>query len=265
MMILYKYIPEETLKLFFDHDATSFKFTPVGQFNDPFETYGVSLASEVKDSLMHLTLRSKINSDLASVCLSESPLEVLMWSHYAQHHKGYVVGVDTELAGFDDESLCLVTANEGNIDYLDERDKTRLIVSDKNFKNKEIVKKILLRKSHHWKYEKEVRIVIESDKLLPIGSAEEDRFYLHKAPGTNIIKEIYIGINNDDFEFTVAKNENLRNAIFKNKIKIQKCCFKKGTWDLDKMDYDMKSLTDWPNVEFNILERVISAFEKNEV
>ena len=50
-MILYKYVPEETLKLFFDHDATSFKFTPVGQFNDPFETYGVSFASEDEDSL----------------------------------------------------------------------------------------------------------------------------------------------------------------------------------------------------------------------
>lgn len=45
-MLLYKYIPEESLKLFFDHDAISFKFTPVGHFNDPFETYGVSLASE---------------------------------------------------------------------------------------------------------------------------------------------------------------------------------------------------------------------------
>ncbi|WP_222928964.1 DUF2971 domain-containing protein, partial [Enterobacter hormaechei] len=100
MMILYKYVPEETLKLFFDHDATSFKFTPVGQFNDPFETYGVSFASEDKDSLAHLTFRSKINSDLASLCLSRSPLEVLMWSHYAQHHRGYVVGIDTELAGF---------------------------------------------------------------------------------------------------------------------------------------------------------------------
>ncbi|EAN5881063.1 DUF2971 domain-containing protein, partial [Salmonella enterica] len=117
-MILYKYVPEETLKLFFDHDATSFKFTPVGQFNDPFETYGVSFASEDKDSLAHLTFRSKINSDLASLCLSRSPLEVLMWSHYAQHHRGYVVGIDTELAGFHDENLCLITANEGGIDYV---------------------------------------------------------------------------------------------------------------------------------------------------
>lgn len=260
-MLLYKYIPEGSLKLFFDHDAISFKFTPVGHFNDPFETYGVSLASEDVDSLMHLTLRSKINSELASLCLSESPLEVLMWSHYAQHHRGYVVGIDTDLAGFNDESLCLITANEGNIDYLEERDKTRIIVSDKDFKNKDIIKKILLRKSLHWKYEKEVRVVIESEKLLPIEN-EEDKFYLYKAPGINSIKEIYIGINNDEYEFTVTDNESLRNAILKNNIKIQKCNFKKGTWDLDSMDYDMKDIT---NIEFNVLAGVISAFEKNEV
>ncbi|MBL2515650.1 DUF2971 domain-containing protein, partial [Klebsiella pneumoniae] len=92
---------------------------------------------------MHLTLRSKINSELASLCLSESPLEVLMWSHYAQHHRGYVVGIDADLAGFNDDSLCLITANEGNIDYREEREKARIIVSEKDFKNKEIIKKIL--------------------------------------------------------------------------------------------------------------------------
>ncbi|MGR4679090.1 DUF2971 domain-containing protein [Enterobacter hormaechei] len=265
MMILYKYVPEETLKLFFDHDATSFKFTPVGQFNDPFETYGVSFASEDEDSLAHLTFRSKINSDLASLCLSRSPLEVLMWSHYAQHHRGYVVGIDTELAGFHDENLCLITANEGGIDYLDERDKSRVIISDKNFKNKDIVKKVLFRKSQHWKYEKEVRIVIESDKLIPIGDDEEDRFYIYKAPCTNIIKEIFIGINNEDFELRALENDNLRNGILDNNIKIQKCCFKRGTWDLDKTDYDMSLLTDWPSADFGILAGVISAFEKNEI
>ncbi|SAU24555.1 Uncharacterised protein [Klebsiella pneumoniae] len=171
------------------------------------------------------------------------------------------MGIDTDLAGFNDESLCLITANEGNIDYREERDKTRIIVSDKDFKNKDIIKKILLRKSLHWKYEKEVRVVIESEKLLPIEN-EEDKFYLYKAPGINSIKEIYIGINNDEYEFTVTDNENLRNAILKNNIKIQKCNFKKGTWDLDSMDYDMKDIT---NIEFNALARVISAFEKNEV
>ena len=150
-----------------------------------------------------------------------------MWSHYAQHHRGYVVGIDTELAGFHDENLCLITANEGGIDYLDERDKSRVIISDKNFK------------SQHWKYEKEVRIVIESDKLIPIGDDEEDRFYIYKAPGTNIIKEIFIGINNEDFELTALENDNLRNGILDNNIKIQKCCFKRGTWDLDKTDCDI--------------------------
>ncbi|HFM4300322.1 TPA: DUF2971 domain-containing protein, partial [Escherichia coli] len=86
----------------------SIKFTPYSEFNDPFESYGYELSLD-GESLEPLAMRGEINQNVACLCLSKNPLNVLMWSHYADKHQGFVVAIDTERAGFDDEEKCLIT------------------------------------------------------------------------------------------------------------------------------------------------------------
>lgn len=261
-MLLYKYIPANTLKYVLQQDCISFKFTPANQFNDPFETYGVSLLSEDENSLYHLVLRYTLNASISSLCLSSSPLDVLMWSHYAKHHEGYVIGIDTEEAGFEDDSFCLVTASEGRIDYLPERNKKPLIVTDENIKSKKVIKALYFNKSIHWKYEREVRVIIDNEHLIP---SEDGEYYLYKTKKTSAVKEIYIGINNQSFPECISENNDIKNIIMNNSVNVFQCVFKTGTWDLDKTDYDLSLITATDYDGSDALYRVLLAFEKNKI
>lgn len=69
-MILYKYISKDSLGYVFGSNGISIKFTPFCDFNDPFESYGASIAPHDEGSLIHLTMRHEINNKLACLCLS---------------------------------------------------------------------------------------------------------------------------------------------------------------------------------------------------
>jgi hypothetical protein len=40
--------------------------------------------------------RKRINSEIGILCLCENPKSVVMWSHYADEHKGFVVDFESE-------------------------------------------------------------------------------------------------------------------------------------------------------------------------
>ncbi|MDV1154738.1 DUF2971 domain-containing protein [Citrobacter freundii] len=136
-MILYKYIDNASLDRFFQDGYISIKFTPHSEFNDPFESYGYALDDK---SIKSLTMRHEINQNLACLCLSKNPLNVLMWSHYADKHQGFVVAIDTEKAGFDDETKCLITAPKGDIEYLGNRIKSKLKINQDNIYDTDIIR-----------------------------------------------------------------------------------------------------------------------------
>lgn len=261
-MILYKYIPAETLKYVLQEGCISLKFTPSNQFNDPFETYGVSLTSEDQDSLYYLVLRNTLNESISSLCLSKYPMDVLMWSHYAKHHEGYVIGIDTEEAGFEDDSFCLIPAREGDMNYLPERNKIPLIVSDDNITSKSVIQALYFNKSIHWKYEREVRVIIENKNLQPSDNGE---YYIYKTNSISAIKELYVGINNQSFPECLSDNNAIKNLIMDENVNVFQCVFKTGTWDLDKKDYDLSMVTTEDYDGSDALYRVILAFEKNRI
>lgn len=260
-MILYKYISEKSLNDIFLNDHISVKFNPIGNFNDPFESYGACLATINDDnSLLHLTLRHTINNELACLCLSKEPLSVLMWSHYADSHCGYVVGIDTEIAGFENSNECVITAGEGDISYYSNRKKELLHVDENSINDKEIIKKILLNKSIHWEYEQETRIIKRISELTC-----KDIHFLHETKNINAIKEIYIGIKNEAFHNQVKNIPLLQSLLSNNEIKLFKCEFNAGTWDLKKEDYRFPLRNDFRISYMAEIERAIKAIHRNDI
>lgn len=232
-MILYKYVDASSLGHFFKDGYISIKFTPHGEFNDPFESYGYSIGDE---SLISLTMRHEINKNLACLCLSKNPLNVLMWAHYGDEHRGFAVEIDTEKAGFDDESHCIITAPNGDIDYLEERIKGRLKVDQSNVYRTDIISKLLLNKSVHWKYEEEVRVIKKSESLTE-QLTDKGPILITKVINLDAVTGIYIGMRNANFDSVVRENSQLEDLITNQKIKLYRCDFKKSTWDLDKEDH----------------------------
>ena len=90
----------------------------------------------------------KIISGIGICSLTEVPDDILMWSHYAESHKGFCIKL------VDDEKELFI-ARAQPISYSEEFPIVNPIRDDDNRR----LEKSLLTKAKHWKYEKEWRII----------------------------------------------------------------------------------------------------------
>jgi tetratricopeptide (TPR) repeat protein len=107
-MILYKYFPPDRVDVLRNG---MIRFTPPAALNDPFDCSPRYLTKdELEDAPesevcpgcaqvyvqgLQLALSSEDRQSVGLVCLSEKPDSLLMWAHYAECHRGYVLGFDT--------------------------------------------------------------------------------------------------------------------------------------------------------------------------
>lgn len=109
--------------------------------------------SGVKNLRASFLWQSNVSSYFGVVCLSETPTSMLMWSHYADKHTGYVLGIKS--CPF--EQLIEHGANRfAPINYSAERPKMTLGEWNED---------VVFSKSEHWAYEREWRL----SALLEIG------------------------------------------------------------------------------------------------
>lgn len=262
-MILYKYISKDNLNNIFKDGYVSIKFAPFGDFNDPFESYGSPIEPYDENSLEHLTMRHELNNKLACLCLSKDPLSVLMWSHYGDKHEGFVIGFDTEDAGFENENSFIVTAKKGEMNYRSERDRKGVSVTYENVYSEEVSRALLLNKSSHWAYESEVRVIKRTDLL-----DYESGHLIHKVENKWAVKELYVGMRNNSFKKMFSDNCYLEDLILNAGVKLYKCDFKNGTWDLDKERFEYyKESENKINYFGNLdpLEKIIRAINRDKI
>lgn len=169
-MILYKYVGFEAgLKIL---ETNSIGFSHLEDFNDPFECTGFGFYDvDVPIEVLINAFRNRFSRKYAILSLTRTPLNPLMWSHYADSYKGMVIGIDVEKAGLDNASKYIIPSTKGEIRYLKtiplKANKANLDVmlsigdSDKmNWEQQEnILKHGLLYKMQEWAYEEEVRVV----------------------------------------------------------------------------------------------------------
>ena len=98
-------------------------------------------------------LQNTANSLLGALSLSEIYNHELIWSHYADEHKGYVIGFDTKHPFFnqrksDEDEL----RHLRKIEYSDVRPEINLMETD--------VVELFYTKSSKWAYESEWRMVL---------------------------------------------------------------------------------------------------------
>lgn len=80
--------------------------------------------------------------------LSRIPSDILMWSHYADSHKGFCIKI------FDDENDFFISRAQA-VTYSDEYPIVNPIIDDDQVR----LEKSLLTKAEHWNYEEEWRII----------------------------------------------------------------------------------------------------------
>lgn len=114
------------------------------EFNDPFEfkftQIGKNLTKNEIDQFIHDIDKFKV------VCLSQDPANILMWSHYADFHKGMCLG-------FYHETLTYA------VNYSDEFPRIDFKNNDPKLKGLQMYR-VIHSKSKQWEYEKERRITL---------------------------------------------------------------------------------------------------------
>jgi len=154
-----------------DFTLESFKKTQGFITNEDFNKYNKTITGNPgRFSLILENLRKTVGV----CCFSAVDDNLIMWSHYAENHKGILLKFDvSELQKvFSNIKTVVYTNKIKQIDYED---------SPEN-----LISKLLTRKSTHWKSEKEIRIIVKKSG--------------HYSFPKNALKEIRFGLKCDHYQ-----------------------------------------------------------------
>ena len=149
--------------------------------NDPFELLGVRLRDKrvrkaVKD------FKKECNKTTGLLCFSQDWTKPILWSHYADKHKGICLGFDlkSELV-----SKVRYSPDREMVDF--DKDGESLVVDN------ELRERLLLTKSIHWEPEDEVRIIVD---LRDSKKAKRDgQLYFRRFDSDMVLRRVILGPN----------------------------------------------------------------------
>lgn len=145
----------------------------IERFRSPMIQEAIAKSSE-QNPKMARKFDEILNSGMGILSLSETPDSLLMWPHYGDSHRGFVIEFDTLSPFFKQERPpeCVEVSEENANIFAKEYGRLRKI-SYVNDRPSEVVTKmcfsVLLTKGMPWKYEDEWRM------LMPLEYAEEKR------------------------------------------------------------------------------------------
>lgn len=212
--IIYKYCPLNTAELIIK--SNSIKFSDPASFNDPFDCDVDLLEFKLPNKLDEHIIREieiiknkfqhhsgfsdlikeedfiekmyrggqieKVKSARVS-CFSLINNNVLMWSHYADKHKGICLEFDSDLTSYGFTNLLEDDITVGPVGYT-EYERINYLSSDRRF----AVCKLFLCKFNTWSYEKEYRLITLNRK------PELQKFK------NSYLKSVYFGLNMTSLE-----------------------------------------------------------------
>jgi hypothetical protein len=124
------------------------KVSRLTELNDPFEMMGVSLASEQARKFMR-EVKEETGRGVGILCFSEVWQNPLMWSHYADRHRGFCLEFEVPADG------------AGPVTYVSERLPYPNAVTGK------FLHELARTKFEHWNYERERRVLVDLDGAPP--------------------------------------------------------------------------------------------------
>jgi hypothetical protein len=156
-----------------------------------------------------------LNRAQGVLSLSRTPDSLLMWSHYADSHKGFVLGLDESHEFFSMPDGKGRPTKPHNVVYTSRRQTVKVASDDFH-------ERLLCYKSLEWSYEQEVRIFRTFGRNQgDFSKNDRNSIHLFGVPA-NCIKEIYLGANiGDDLIKRIiraAEWHNLNVTVFRGSI-----------------------------------------------
>lgn len=144
---LYKFQSAETAEKVLT--SRSLRISRFLDLNDPFELCALSLHDRALRQ-KHRDWLEEENDKTGLSCFSTSFANPVQWSHYAENHRGICISYDVE------ESICF------DVKYVPRRLYKKIDAGNfLNIVRPENVEDLVLTKFHHWRYEKETRVLFD--------------------------------------------------------------------------------------------------------
>ncbi|WP_017452179.1 DUF2971 domain-containing protein [Herbaspirillum rubrisubalbicans] len=233
-------------------------FSQVKTFNDPTEVTAAGYNGEMTDGFPRDFL---LNQAYGVCCLTRTALNPIMWAHYADCHRGLVIGIDSQLAELESLDECILPARYGAVIYTASKPNHPYELSEEqavregkltkfDHRYLEALQRMFLQKSSEWAYEEEVRIVKTIENLrnqsifLPNGpNAEGFRelwgTYLLTIPPQSI-RSVHLGWHTSPMDFDGAKALFLALEQWAPGIDVYECSFERYSWKMQA-----KKIIDW--------------------
>lgn len=171
------------------------------------------IAASLKNSIDIGEFRRDLIKNVGIVCLSKDALNILMWSHYADFHKGMVLEFRIPIKGTK-EDVSLMNERLTPFPVIYSKQRPHIMLGTE--KPKDIVEKLVLTKSIHWKYEKEER-VIDRNRSPGIYHYHRDEILCSVIAGMNISNTNYKKLQKIVTE--ASKTNSLNLLLYKAKPK----------------------------------------------
>lgn len=174
------------------------KIARINQLNDPFELLGLNLQDKRLRRAMK-KVKEHLNEMHGLLCFSRRWVNPVLWSHYADAHRGICLGFDVQAAHPITYDAERVMPEDG------------WLLNDQPQKIEDM-KLFLYTKFKHWHYEEEMRVACALDEKDPDG-----HYYKEFGPELKLA-EVVVGANSE------LPSNQLVDAVrgFENKIQLTK-------------------------------------------
>ena len=267
MELLYKYYSNESEYAFQNFEAGNICFSPLESLNDPFEGVGTylyqvsgeeqrywdSIGSDLPKLLSKRfseDLRDMVNFNYRVFCTSKDHDNCLLWSYYANSHKGFCVG-------YEESNIIQISDELFDVEYSSEMCVFNEFTVD-------TCKKLLSVKSDDWSNEKERRAlyVIKKEDVLFLSpevyydvkeQSDKKLYKLHGHVQTNNLKTlcaeryivkkckpsvVYLGLRMD-----MRDKKRLINIARKNNIKVYQMAQEQDSFKFIPMEINVDAYT----------------------
>ncbi len=129
------------------------------------------MAARLKESVTSGEFINGLLKDVRILSLSKTPHEILMWSHYANNHSGFLLEFDVDKSHKTNQQLAKLETDEffeevaknlfyQEVIYTDKRPKIQVHKKEEDLSK--LVNNLFLTKAENWQYEKEARVIVQN-------------------------------------------------------------------------------------------------------
>lgn len=199
------------------------KLATLEDMNDPFELLPIEFQTPGERTFFEDYLKPDLNRTIGVLCFSRRWNNPVLWSHYADKHRGLCLGFD------------IPDQHAKKVRYVDRRLKADIEHDNPSDDANSPGYKLVITKHSHWKYEAEVRLII------PLKHAQRDgsNYFVSYCDGLSL-QEVVVGVRSKITDENLVSNLSHEDQ----RVSIIRTCLAPSSFEVSPLKPDEKDEVD---------------------